>query len=200
MIARFASIVFASILISILVGSCCKEKDYIFFEGVSLSSYKKLAYAYEPLNQDSAVSPSDFGLFVGLRASYYSEGFDMDDLFMNKAYATEPCQDGRKGSKESIVSFSITSNADIDSSFVAGRELNNLFRYKQGVFLPGQDGRDTAWKAPDANLLELWRFGFGPILRLNEDHLKDSVHIFSVSMNLSDNRVFHGSTSQVRFK
>jgi hypothetical protein len=132
--------------------------------------------------------------------SYYSHGIDIGELFMHKAYATQPCQDGRKGSKESIIAFSITSTADIDSAFIAGRELNQLFRYKQGVFLPGQDSRDTTWKAPDANLLELWRFGFGPMLWLNAEHFKDSVHVFSVTVKLSDSRMFHGSTSEVRFK
>jgi len=196
---KFISISLVTILVAILFESCCKEKDYMYFDGISLSPYMKKGTTQEPLNPDSTVSPTEFGIFIGFLGHYYSEGIELNNPFINKAYATEPCMDGKKGSKENIVSFSITSDADIDFVYPARHELNPLFKYRQ-IIWPSQGSPDTIWNVPDANLLEMWRRGQYPVLWFNIDNVKDKLHTFSVEVKLSDNRIFYGSTFQIRFK
>jgi len=152
------------------------------------------------INPDSTVLPSEFSLYVDLDGKYYSKGFDISDIFSSKAYAVSPCRDGRKGSKEKIQSFVITSDADIDSQYVAGTELNSLFKYKQHLFFSGQNTNDTSLRPIDPNFLETMRLGFGELLMLQTNRIKDSVHTFSVVIRLSNRRAFSASTFPIRFK
>ena len=186
-----------SLAMLMLVG-CCKEKPFIRFDSVSLTAWTGTYSQMQVLSPDSIIEPPAFALQPSLSGSYYSTSWMLHSPFMNTAYAVEPCDNGSKGSKEAVTSISITSSANIDTEFTAGRDISSLFHYRQSVFFAGQP-EDTSWKPLDPALLEVLRHGFGQVLWLNRTHVQDTLHTFTVTISLSNGTQFRASTFPIRF-
>lgn len=184
-------------IIVIVIGifqSCCDDKPYLHFDVLNLGTPRY--FTQSNLKPDSTIYPDKFYITPFFNHNAYSE-----NIFrvVNTAYAVSPCVTGEKGSKESIINFSILSNSDVDSVFTAGVELSSLFKYN------AKDKFPSAWDTPDSlvsiddNFYESLRLNHQPRLWFVKKFVKTAKHTFTVRIKLSDNREFVATTGEIIF-
>lgn len=181
------------LIFSNLLTDCCDNLDYLRFQSLKVKPIEIINNSQNNLHTDSSFKVSNFGLRISFDVSYYSTMHK----FSNKLYATQPCSQGYKGSKEKIIELNIKSSADVDSIYRAGVNLNEIIVYKQTVLLSHHNSTDTSYKALDGNYFELMEKGYWQVIKINREEIKDSIHIFTVNLKLSDGREFTKSTFPV---
>lgn len=181
-------------IISNIIQSCCDNKPYLWFESLVINTPRYYTQSY--MYPDSIIPVEKFYLGLYFKNHTYATGL----VLFNNAYATEPCPEGEKGSKESIKSISIKSNSDIDNNYMAGSELSSIFKYNNQNDGTYQDTVSSHWHFIDANYLETLRLNRAKELWLDRKTVKDSAHIFTVTVTLSDNREMMSSTNLILLK